>query len=137
MLRVARPAHPLYTHLEIVLDFTENGMASSDRDLSGLWLSPFVIASRLPILFFEALNPDPSRRSETNRMVAEKLAAVQEGVVAAQMALGKAMAENMAAVAFGQVPRSTPRDTANAMVRAGLAPVGRRVRSNAKRLAKR
>jgi hypothetical protein len=112
-------------------------MALSDRDLEGLWLSPFVIATRLPILVLESLNPNPSRRSETNRMVAEKLAATQEGVLAVQMALGKAMAENFAAFAFGQTPKITPRNTADAMVRAGLAPAARRVRANAKRLAKR
>jgi heme A synthase len=112
-------------------------MASTDPDLSGLWLSPFVIASRLPILFYESLNPDPSRRNETNRMVAEKWAAAGEGVLAAQVALGKAMAETMAAVAFGQVPRATPRRTAEAMVKAGLAPAARRVKANAKRLGKR
>jgi hypothetical protein len=112
-------------------------MASSDRDLSGLWLAPFVMASRMPILFYEAMNPDPSRRSETNRMVAEKMAAAQEGMLAAQIALGHAMAENMAAIAFGQTPKATPRKTAQAMVNASLAPAARRVKANAKRLAKR
>jgi hypothetical protein len=112
-------------------------MALSDRDLSGLWLSPFVIASRMPILFLESLNPNPSRRNETNRMIAEKLAAMQEGVVAAQMAFGKAVAENLAAAAFGQTAKSTPRKTADAMLRAGLAPAARRVKANAKRLGQR
>jgi heme A synthase len=112
-------------------------MASSDPDLSGLWLSPFVVASRMPILFYEALNPDPRRRNETNRMVVEKLAAAQEGMLAAQMALGRAVAENMAALAFGQTPRATARKTAHAMMKAGLAPAARRVKANAKRLAKR
>lgn len=111
-------------------------MASSDPDLSGLWLSPFVMMSRMPILFYEQMNPDPSRRIETNRMVAEKLAAAQEGVLAAQVALGKAMMENVAALTFGQPLKSTPRNTADAMVRASLAPAARRVKANAKRLAK-
>jgi heme A synthase len=112
-------------------------MASTDPDLSGLWLSPFVVASRMPILFYESLNPDPSRRNETNRMVVEKLAAAQEGMLAAQVALGRAVVENMAALAFGQVPTSTPRRTATAMMQAGLAPAARRVKANAKRLGKR
>jgi hypothetical protein len=120
-----------------VLDVREIRMASSDRDLSGLWLSPFVMASRMPILFFEAMNPDPSRRNETNRMVTEKMAAVHEGVVAAQMVLGHAVMESMTAVVFGRVPKSTPRHTADAMMRAGLAPAARRVKANAKRLSKR
>jgi heme A synthase len=112
-------------------------MASTDLDLSGLWLSPFVVASRMPILFYESLNPDPSRRNETNRMVVEKLAAAQEGMLAAQVAFGRAVAENMAAFAFGQVPKATPRKTAQAMMNAGLAPAARRVKANAKRLGKR
>jgi hypothetical protein len=127
---------PLGCNLETVSDVRESRMARSDHDLGGLWLSPFVVASRLPILFYEALNPDPRRRNETNRMVAEKWAAAQEGALAAQVALGHAMVENMAAFAFGQVPKSTPRKTAQAMVHAGLAPAARRVRANAKRLAK-
>jgi hypothetical protein len=112
-------------------------MGFNAHDLSGLWLSPFVIASRMPILFFESLNPDLSGRNETNRMIAEKVLAMQEGVVAAQMALGKAVAENMAAAFFGQTAQSTPRKTANAMFHAGLAPAARRVKANAKRLGKR
>jgi hypothetical protein len=111
-------------------------MASSGKALSGLWLSPFVIASRLPILALESLDPDPSRRIETNLMVAEKLAAVQEGAIAAQLAFGMAMTETMVAMAFGQKPRATPRKTAEAMMRAGLAPAARRVSANAKRLRK-
>ncbi|MGL4240522.1 MAG: hypothetical protein ACRCTI_05350 [Beijerinckiaceae bacterium] len=110
---------------------------ASRHDLTGLWLSPFVVMSRMPILFGEALNPDPRRRDETNRMVAEKWAAAQEGFLAAQMALGHAMVENMAALTFGQRPQSTPRNTAEAMVKAGLAPAARRVRANVKRLGKR
>lgn len=112
-------------------------LASADPDLSGLWLSPFVVLSRLPIIYYEALNPDPRRRNETIRMVAEKLAAAQEGMLAAQVALGRAMAENLAAVAFGQMPQSTPRKTAQAMMKASLAPAARRVKANAKRLGKR
>jgi hypothetical protein len=112
-------------------------MATKNPDLSGLWLSPMVIAARMPILMYESLNPDPSRRDETNRMVAEKVAAAQEGMLAAQVALGKAVAQNATAMFFGRVPHSTPGSMAEAMVQAGLAPMARRVRANAKRLAKR
>jgi heme A synthase len=112
-------------------------MATKNSDLSGLWLSPMVVAARMPILMYESLNPDPSRRDETNRMVAEKVAAAQEGMLAAQVALGKAIAHNAAAMFFGRIPHSSPGKTAEAMVQAGLAPMARRVRANAKRLAKR
>ncbi len=112
-------------------------MATKNPDLSGLLLSPMVVTARMPILWYEALNPDPSRRNETNRMVAEKFAAAQEGMLAAQVALGKAIADTTAAMFFGRVPTSTPRNTAEAMMQAGLAPAARRVKANAKRLAKR
>jgi hypothetical protein len=95
-----------------------------------------VVASRLPILWFESFNPDPNRREETNRMVFEKVAAVQEGAIAAQTAFVTAMAESMAAMAFGLRPKTTPRGTATAMVRASLAPAARRVKANARRLSK-
>lgn len=110
-------------------------MTKRSTDLSGLWLAPLVVASRLPILWLESFNPDPSRREETNRMVVEKFVATQEGLVAAQTAFVTAVAENMAALAFGLQPQSTPRRTASAMVQAGLAPAARRVRANAKRLS--
>jgi hypothetical protein len=132
---VVRARHARYILGDI--NGLETCMSTSNPDLSGLLLSPFVMMSRMPILFLESLNPDPSRRNETNRMVSEKWAAVQEGAVAAQVAFGSAFAENMAAMAFGQTPRSTPRTTADAMMRAGLAPAARRVKANAKRLSKR
>jgi hypothetical protein len=118
------------------LDFDKGDAMAKHSDLSGLWLAPFVVASRMPILWFEALNPDPSRREETNRMVSEKVIAAQEGMIAAQVALGSAMAENMAALAFGLKPKATPRRTASAMMHASLAPAAKQVRANARRLAK-
>jgi len=109
----------------------------SNAKLSGLWLSPFVVSARLPILWMESMNPDPRRRNETNRMVVEKLAAVQEGVAAAQIAFGAAMAESAAALMIGMTPKSTPGGLAMSMIDASLAPAARRVRANHKRLGKR
>lgn len=111
-------------------------MSAKTPDLSGLWLSPLVMAARLPIIFYETLNPDPSRRNETNRMVSEKLAAAHEGMLGAHVALTMAATESFAAMAFGRIPKATARSTAQAMVNAGLAPSARRVRANVKRLMK-
>ena len=111
-------------------------MSRNNPDLSSLWLSPFVVASRLPTLFTEALNPDPTKRVETNRMVAEKVAAFQDGVLGAQLAFGAAFIENATALAFGKLPAATAKDMASSMVRAGLAPAARMVKANAKRLRK-
>jgi hypothetical protein len=109
----------------------------SEAKLAGLMLSPLVVAARLPIVWLEAFNPDPRRRSETNRMVTEKVAAMQEGMVASQMALGTAMAEAAAAMMFGLQPKGTPHSVAESMINAGLAPAARRVKANHKRLGKR
>ena len=108
-----------------------------DAKLAGLWLSPLVVAARLPILWFEALIPDPGRRKETNRMVVEKVAAMQEGLVASQLALGAAMAEASVAMMFGLKPKGTPEALTQRMINAGLAPAARRVRANHRRLGKR
>ncbi len=108
-----------------------------DQKLAGLWLAPLVVSARLPILWFEALDPDPSRREETNRMVVEKISAVQEGVVAAQLAFVSACAEAGAALMFGMTPKGTPRALMRSMVHAGLAPAARRVKANHRRLGKR
>ncbi len=135
----ATPLHMLQCNMKpfmVLAKHEDIAMATKKSDLSGLWLSPMVVAARLPILLYESLNPDPSRRNETNRMVAEKVAAAQEGLLAAQVALGTAMAENAAAMIFGRIPKSTPHDTAEAMVKAGLAPMARRVSANARRLAR-
>ena len=90
----------------------------------------------MPTLFTEALNPDPTKRVETNRMVAEKVAAFQDGVLGAQLAFGAAFIENATALAFGKLPAATAKDMASSMVRAGLAPAARMVKANAKRLRK-
>lgn len=107
-----------------------------DPALSGLLLSPLVIAARLPILWFEAFDPDPGRRSETNRLVVEKMKATQEGIVAAQIALGSAMAETGAAMMLGRTPKGSPNSVAKAVVKAGLGPAARQVRKNHRRLSR-
>jgi hypothetical protein len=101
-----------------------------------LMLAPLVVAARLPILWQEALTFDPKARPETRRMVAEKLAAAQEGIVAAQVAFGQAMFEGWAAMAFGQPAPSTPRRIAHSMVAASLSPAARKVKANVRRLGK-
>ena len=110
-------------------------MGRNNPDLSGLWLSPFVIAARLPTLWTEALNPDVRKRSETNRMVAEKVSAFQDGILGAQLAFGSAFMDTAKALAFGKLPPAN--DMASSMVNAGLAPAARMVKANAKRLRKR
>jgi hypothetical protein len=109
-------------------------MARKD-DIAGLIFAPMVIWARMPIIMYEAMNPDPSRRDETNRMVVEKIAATQEGVVAAQMAMAEAAVAGSLAVMRGHSPAVAATRAAERVMRASLAPAARRVRANAKRLS--
>jgi hypothetical protein len=111
-------------------------MARRKDDLSGLMFAPIVVWARMPILWYEAMNPDPSRRNETNRMVVEKIAAAQEGLVAAQFMIASATFEAGVAIMAGTSPQRATGRAADKVMRAGLAPVARRVRANARRLSK-
>ncbi|HRJ69552.1 MAG TPA: hypothetical protein PK812_08090, partial [Beijerinckiaceae bacterium] len=52
--------------------------------MNSFFLAPLVIAHRLPQLMFEAFHPNPFAREESARAVTEKVAALNEGIVAAQ-----------------------------------------------------
>lgn len=103
-------------------------------DLSGLMFAPAVVWARMPILWYEAMNPDPSRRIETNRMVAEKIAATHEGMVATQMAMATAAFDMGMSMLGGASPQTATERAARKVMRAGLAPAARRVKANARRL---
>jgi hypothetical protein len=108
---------------------------TTSQAYTDLMLAPMVVAARLPILWQEAMTLHPKDRHETRRMFSEKLVATQEGIVAAQVAFGHAMFESWTALAFGQMPKATPRRTAQAMMQASLAPAARKVQANMKRLS--
>jgi hypothetical protein len=103
--------------------------------MNDLFLAPFVIMRRLPQLWFEALHPNPLNSRETQRAVSEKLAAFGEGVIAAQTETLVAMADFAGAVMTGRVPDS-PLVTQQRITEAALAPAGKRVRANMRRLAR-
>jgi hypothetical protein len=130
-------AHVALQHdpCEVVFSGERNRMPRRKNDVSGLALAPMVIWARMPILWYEALNPDPSRRNETNRMVVEKIAAAQEGMVAANLAVAQATFEAGFALMAGSSPARETRKAAERIMQAGLAPAARRVRANARRLS--
>lgn len=96
-------------------------------------VAPFVIGARLAGL---ALDPGSARsRAETQRMVAEKMAAAGEAAMAAgfQMALdGMRMWGMMAA---GRTPDVA--DAADRIAGRAARPYAKRVRANAKRLSRK
>jgi len=100
-------------------------------DLLSMWFqTPQVIASRLAML---ATTPVHSARAqaEATRMVSEKMAAAAESMVAMQFAIGNEMMRMMLH------PYSRPSvATGSRIVAKSIRPYGKRVRSNAKRLAR-
>jgi hypothetical protein len=88
---------------------------------------------RLPLLALSSLGEDVERRMETARMVEEKLAAMVEGSLRANV-------EVMRVAGAAATGRLQPQDIAAAaasIAAAGLQPSFRRVRANAKRLNRR
>ena len=97
--------------------------------------APVVISARLQMLAMEAVKPTAKGRRETIAMIAEKPAAMMEGMLAVQEEVFKKSAEiwpaAVSAMLFG---------TANpflALCATGAAPMSRAVRANARRLSRR
>lgn len=97
-------------------------------------LAPLVVAARMPLLWLEMVGLGGPGRRESERMVTEKVAAFQQGFIAAQVELLKASFAVSDALARGASP-------APAMVRASrriqavaTRPASRLMRANAKRL---
>lgn len=112
--------------------------------MKDFWLAPFVVALRMPILAKEAHRmatgrPAANGRAESERMVTEKIDAVNEGMLEAsvetvrlQMELGMMMMTGNAA-GFVRLAQAGPQRIAAA----ASAPGSKTVRSNARRLAPR
>jgi len=108
------------------------------------WLAPFVIALRMPVLAREAHHMATGRmplgkRAESERMVTEKIVALNEGMLLAcieitrvQLELGF-LAVTGNSTGFLRVAQAVPRRIAAA----AAGPGGKRVRSNMTRLAAR
>jgi hypothetical protein len=99
-----------------------------------LLLTPLVIAQRLPVLWMEAVGLSPGR-PESGRMVAEKVAAVSEGLVAANLEMHKLWWQSVLALSQGMRPPG-PISMTHRVTSAALQPAARRVRSNVRRLRK-
>jgi hypothetical protein len=97
-----------------------------------LLLAPLVIAQRLPLLWWEAFGVGAAR-PESSRMVSEKVAAVAEGVVAAQVEIHSIWWQSVLAMSRGLRPPG-PMAVTSRVANAALKPAAKRVRSNVKRL---
>jgi hypothetical protein len=101
---------------------------ASDLLTIGLF-APLVIGSRLQRLGLEMLRPTPKGRREIARMTAEKPLAAAESVLATQQAFSAAMT-----TPWADMIRATTTFLMAAAPMPALAPVRRRVRTNARRL---
>ncbi|AFL52801.1 hypothetical protein ABIE78_001310 [Sinorhizobium fredii] len=102
-------------------------------DLMALWFqAPMVIAARTQAMAFAAMTGSATDYAENNRMVTEKMAAVAESVVAANVAIAKEGMGLASAFAAGK----TVSDGHNRVTAAALRPYAKRVRANARRLSK-
>lgn len=101
---------------------------------SDLFLAPLVVMQRLPVIWTEAMLPH-NGRPESERMVREKISAVFEGSVAAQVEMQRIWMQSALGMMVGTRPPSAAATTAR-VARAALRPSARRVKANARRLAK-
>ena len=101
-----------------------------------LMLAPMVMAMRMPILAAEAGSSALSGRPESLAAITEKMSAVAEGAMAAQLAFlrGAAM---LPMSMFGATSQAGPLvDLANEVAVAALKPAARQVSRNHKRLSR-
>lgn len=101
------------------------------REIENAIAAAQVLSFRLPMLWAMAFSPTPERRAEAVKMIAEKQMAVVEGLNAAALsALATWM--KLASGAKVSAPAATTR-----MIKAAARPGERRMRANARRLARR
>lgn len=96
-------------------------------------LAPAVVMLRLPLMAAEA--GGLGWREESARAVSEKMAAVAEGVTAAQLSLVDSFSRFWPEIMTGQAPSVLNGVALERSVHAALKPTSRRVKANFKRLA--
>jgi hypothetical protein len=102
--------------------------------MKNLLMASQVVGHRLPLLWMESLGLGRSGRPESERMVTEKMEALVEGMLGAQMEMMSACMAMGTAVLFGKSPERAARKGANRVLRAATRPAERKMRSNVKRL---
>ena len=97
-------------------------------------LAPMVALMRLPLMATETQR-GAAWRTETNGAVTEKLAAVAEGVMAAQMSVMQSALSFWPEIFAGRTPSLLNGRRHGALDQAALKPASRRVKANFKRLS--
>jgi len=99
-----------------------------------MMLAPAVVAMRMPMLLAELSSFTPFR-GETFRAWSEKASAASEGLFAAQLSYAASAARFWPELASGRIPSVMSGAAAELSMEAALAPAGRQVRANHKRLS--
>lgn len=103
--------------------------------MTPLFLAPIVVSQRMPLLWLEAMGIASPGRQESERMVTEKVDAVSQGVVAAQMEMMRATIAIGTAFWTGRSPVAAAIRGTHRVARAAVIPGHRKMRSNIKRLS--
>ncbi|QND53536.1 hypothetical protein HB779_17785 [Phyllobacterium sp. 628] len=98
-----------------------------------LQMASTVIAMRLPMMMMEGLT-ESSSKSEATRAVSEKMAAVTEGAVAAQISVMNSAATFWFDIWSGKSPAAIAQATIDKATNAALQPGRKTLRANYKRL---
>lgn len=99
-----------------------------------LQMASMVIAMRLPMMMMEGMT-DKSDKPESTRAVSEKMAAVTDGVVAAQISVMNSAATFWLDVWSGKSPAAIAQATIDKATQAALKPGRKTLRANYKRLS--
>jgi hypothetical protein len=105
------------------------------RLASQLMLTPVVIGMRLPMLALEAGSGIKGMGTETSKAMTEKVAAVSEGVAAAQLSMVSAAIRFWPEVFSGRTPALLNGVAVERAMHAALKPAGRAVKANYSRLS--
>ena len=98
-----------------------------------LMLAPMVALMRLPLMATETQRA-AAWRTETNGAVSEKLAAIAEGAMAAQISVMQSALKFWPEIFAGRAPSLLSGVAMERLIAAALKPASRRVKANFKRL---
>lgn len=111
-------------------------MRKTAREIQDImWAAPLVMGARLSRMMLPDAMRTAADRAEDTRMVAEKVKAASDGIIAMQTEMATQLMGAWIGMAFGKMPKAAK--SADAIAAAGLKPARRKVKANVKRLAKR
>lgn len=105
--------------------------------MNAFYLTPFVIAQRLPQLWFEALHPNPMISDESRLAVTEKVEAFSEGFMASQMAAMNAPFAMALDMMRGRTAFSAAYTAQQKITKAATRPIEKKLKHNMRRLSRR